>query len=202
MSRWSPAQEHPIDVFRRYTQQVDRWFDRMLDQWGGSGSTAGGMSQGVRWPALETFDRGNELVIRAEMPGMRRDDVRVEMVGDVLTIEGERRSESEAEGGRGMRRESCRFYREIAVPPDLDGSRLRARMDDGVLELTLPYREERRARQIEIESGRSEPYGSERGTRVSERGTSERGERGERGERTERGERGTPESREHAGSRR
>ncbi len=57
----------PIDMIRRYTREMDRWFDRKLDQWSGQERGAG-----MRWPALEKLDRGNELVIRAELPGMKR----------------------------------------------------------------------------------------------------------------------------------
>ncbi len=141
----------PIDMIRRYTREMDRWFDRKLDQWSGQEPGAG-----MRWPALEKLDRGNELVIRAEMPGMKREDVRVQVIGDTLVIAGERRNERERESGRGRYDSEWsygRFSREIPIPQDVDSSRLRAHMDDGVLELTLPYREERRARDIEIERG-------------------------------------------------
>src|SRR5699024_7755539 len=113
----------------------------------------------MRWPAIETFDRDHQMVIRVELPGMRREDVRVRVVGDTLLIEGERRAEHE-ETREGMRRSEWsygQFSRQIPLPgSDVDVDRLNARMKDGVLEITLPYRKERRDRHVEIseESGR------------------------------------------------
>jgi HSP20 family protein len=153
MSQWEPEREyglHPIDMFRRYTREMDRMFDRFLENVGGRGMGGG------RWPAIEMFERGDQMVVRAELPDMKREDVRVRMVGDRLLIEGERRSERmESDPERqGMRRSEWsygQFSRELMVPSDVDTTRLRARMQNGVLEITMPFREERRIRDIEIE---------------------------------------------------
>ena len=119
----------------------------------------GGFGTSMRWPAIELFDRDHHLVIRVEMPGMRREDVHVRVVGDTLLIEGERRVEN-TERREGMHRSEWNyghFSREIPIPSDVvDANQLTARMRDGVLEITLPYRQERRAREIEIHEDRPE----------------------------------------------
>jgi HSP20 family protein len=132
---------HPFEVMRRYSREMERMFEGLA---------------GARWPALEVFDRDDQRVVRAELPGMKREDVHVRVVGNTLVIEGERR----ADGERTSRSEwrYGRFSREIPIASELDSSRLTARMSDGVLELSLPYREARRAREIRIEDG--EPSGT------------------------------------------
>ena len=137
----------PIEAFRRYSQEMDRIFDRMFDRWGLSG--LGGM----RWPAIEMFERENQLIVRAELPGMKREDVRVRVAGDTLVIEGERRAEGE-QSRQGEHRSEWsygHFQREIMIPSEVDSSKLKARMHNGVLELTMPFKEERRSRDVQIE---------------------------------------------------
>jgi HSP20 family protein len=160
---------HPLDLFRRYTREMDRMFDRMLGGWGFGGS--GGM---MHWPAIESFDRDDLHFVRAEMPGMKPEDVRVRTVGDTLVIDGERRSETPGErtGARRSEWSYGRFHRELSIPGELDASKMRARMTDGVLEISMPYREGRRAREIEIERGES---AREVGRDVGREETSRRG---------------------------
>jgi len=128
---------HPFEMMRRYSQDMER----MFENWGLAGS---------RWPALEMFDRNDDWIVRAELPGMKRDDVHVRVIGNSLVIEGERRS---AEGTPRSEWRYGKFSREIRIPHDLDPSRLTAHMKDGVLELSLPYREPRHVREIRIEEG-------------------------------------------------
>jgi HSP20 family protein len=134
------------DVFRRYSSEMDR----MFGDWGlrGPGS--------LRWPAIEMFDRENEMVIRVELPGIQPDDVHVRQVGDDIVIEGERRTEREQDR-RGTRRSEWsygRFSRQIPLPSDLDAEDLSARMHDGILEIMVPYKEGHRSREIPIERNR------------------------------------------------
>ena len=153
-------------------------------------SLAAGRPQGVqgyqgypgatqRWaPQLEVFQRGNELVVRADLPGMRPDDVQIDVEDGVLTISGERREENE-ERERGFYRSERSygaFSRSIALPDDVDEERVQARYEHGVLEVTvpMPQPQARRGRRVEIQSGAS---GSVAGTR-SASGASTEGARG------------------------
>ena len=146
LGRWN-LEHGPFEVLRRYGREMDR----MFDNW----RYGGGMGMPFsRWPAIEMFERDNEVIVRVELPGMQREDVHVRTLGHTLVIEGERRDENrDTRGGNVNRSEWSygRFTREIMIPPDVDASKLTARMRHGVLELTLPYREERRAREIEIQ---------------------------------------------------
>jgi HSP20 family protein len=125
---------------------------------GGTGMTRQGMGQGAGqalWsPQLDVFRRGDELVVRADLPGLAKDDVTVDLEEGVLTIRGERRQDAQEdrEGYYWSERSYGGFERSIALPEGIDESQAKASFRDGVLEVTLPAPkpEERRARRIEI----------------------------------------------------
>ncbi len=110
-------------------------------------------------PSVEVFQRGDEFVVRADLPGLRRDDVTVEITEDVLTIEGERREERQdrQEGYYRSERSYGSFYRTIPLPEGAISESARADFKDGVLEVIVqaPPHEVSRGRRIEI--GRGEP---------------------------------------------
>ena len=116
--------------------------------------SSGAVGSRSSWmPQVEVLQRGSDLVLRADLPGLRREDVHVEIDDDLLTISGERRyeSESEEEGLYHSERSYGRFSRSIPLPPGTDEEACQARFTDGVLEVTVPLPQERsRARRIEI----------------------------------------------------
>jgi HSP20 family protein len=103
---------------------------------------AGGLQsmQGLWSPQVELFERGNNLIIRADLPGLSRDDIDVEIEDDALVIRGERRNEfeDEQEGYYRSERSYGSFYRAIPLPDNVDASQCNATFKDGVLEVTLP----------------------------------------------------------------
>jgi HSP20 family protein len=105
-------------------------------------------------PAVEVLEKGDKLVVRAEVPGVSKDDVSIDVTDDVLTIQGERRQESEDRGEGFYRSERAygRFLRTIPLPEGTDPDKAEARFKDGVLEVTLPApkRETKRGRKIAI----------------------------------------------------
>jgi HSP20 family protein len=159
----------PMSLMQRMAEDLDR----LLDQFGfglGLGSQRGsalsaargagqpGLLRGLQsvWsPQVEVFRRGSELVVRADLPGMNRDDVQVDVDNDVLTISGERRQENEEnrEGVFRSERSYGQFYRAIPLPENVDASKVKASFNDGVLEVTapLPKEEQRRSTRIAIE---------------------------------------------------
>jgi HSP20 family protein len=106
-------------------------------------------------PQMDVFRRGDELVVRADLPGLSRDDVNVDIEDDVLTIQGERRQENEEnrEGIYRSERSYGSFYRAIPLPEGIDADQAKATFKDGVLEVTLPAprEQQRRGRRVEIE---------------------------------------------------
>lgn len=113
-------------------------------------------SQQDQWlPQVEVFERGDKLVVRADLPGLNKDDVDVEIDDGVLTISGERKDEHEEsrEGFYRSERSYGRFYRTISLPDGVDPDRTDASFKNGVLEISFdaPKQEEtRKAKRIQV----------------------------------------------------
>jgi HSP20 family protein len=147
----------PFSVIKRFGEEMDRLFgDFGLDR---SWIPPALMGEGGRtWaPEVEIFERDGELVVRADLPGLKREDVKVELTDEGLTIEGERRSEHE-ENGEGYYRSERNygnFYRRLPLPEGVDPDDATAKFHDGVLEVTMPARKPvaRAARKLAIQEG-------------------------------------------------
>jgi HSP20 family protein len=115
---------------------------------------AAALDQAVWAPQVEMFRRGDRIVVRADLPGLRKDDVRVEVDDGVLTISGERSEEHEEDRGDFYRSERSygQFYRAIPLPEGVTADQAEATFKDGVLEVTIPApkQSERKARQVQI----------------------------------------------------
>jgi HSP20 family protein len=139
----------PFELMRRFTDELDRAFEGL--------GLARGAGEVEMWtPSVEIFERDNNLIVRAELPGLDKDDVRVELTDDGLVIEGERRRESEErrEGGYRSEIEYGHFYRLIPLPEGANIDQAQARMNNGVLEVAIPMAEARRQRRsIPVETG-------------------------------------------------
>jgi HSP20 family protein len=164
----------PFALMRRMMDDMDRVFEDfgfgrglgrelgfgrgLLSPLGSTGTDLwGDVSGGVPalWsPAVEVLERGDNLVVRAEIPGVSREDVSIEVTDDALTIEGERRQESEDRGEGLYRSERSygRFLRSIPLPEGVDADKAEANFKDGILEVTLPApkRERKRGRKLTI----------------------------------------------------
>ena len=109
---------------------------------------------GVWTPRIETLRRGDELVVRADLPGVKKEDVHVDVEGGVLTLSGERRQRHEERRDGVYRSEQSygSFFRSIPLPEDVDGERITATLEDGVLEVIVPLPEQKqqRGRRIQI----------------------------------------------------
>jgi len=134
-------------LFDRWNQEMDGLF---------SDAAFGGATPRGAWsPQLEVFQRGNDLVVRADLPGIQKDDIHVDVKDNILTIEGERRQENEEENEGWYRNERSygSFCRAVALPEGAIGDSAKATFTNGVLEVILqaPPKEARRGRQISIE---------------------------------------------------
>jgi len=137
-------------IFQRWNDEMDRFFSDF-----GLGRNRLAGAQGALWsPQVEVFQRGNELIVRAELPGLSKDDVKVEINDNVLTIQGERKQEHEEEREGWYRNERSygSFYRAIPLPEGTIGDSAKASFKNGVLEITLqaPPQEVSRGRRLEI----------------------------------------------------
>jgi HSP20 family protein len=130
---------------------MNRLFNTFFDP------TAAGNGEIMRsWiPAMDLVEEGNHLVLRADVPGIDEDDIKVELEDNVLTISGERGSDHEEheEGYRRLERAFGRFSRSLALPEPIEPDRIEARLEQGVLELRIPKPEERKPQRVAINVG-------------------------------------------------
>ncbi|HEX6117013.1 MAG TPA: Hsp20/alpha crystallin family protein [Solirubrobacterales bacterium] len=148
--RYDPVRE--IDSLQG---EVNRLFDGFF------GTRSSGRNGAVsRWiPAMDLVERGDEFVLRADLPGMSEDDVSIEIKDNVLTISGERRAEHEEEGESFYRAERAfgGFTRTLTLPEGIDPDAVKAKFDAGVLEVRVPKPAERKPHRVQISSGSGEP---------------------------------------------
>jgi HSP20 family protein len=106
----------------------------------------------VRAPRIDLIDKETEVLVRAELPGIKREDVSLELAGDRLTVRGEHRHEEKTEEGDLLRAEISRssFSRTIALPVGVDAEHVTAELKEGVLEVHLPKVEKTERKRIEI----------------------------------------------------
>jgi HSP20 family protein len=138
----------PFGLMRRFSEEMDRLFGGSL------ASRATNLMGGVWSPQVEMFERDNELVVRVDLPGLTKDDVKVEMSDDGISIEGERRNENEERGEGFYRSERSygKFYRRLPLPEGVEAKDANAAFKNGVLEITMPASKqtESRRRRLEI----------------------------------------------------
>lgn len=176
----SPSEmlSNPFAVMRRMHEDMDRIFSQAF----GGGMMSGGESQEagsglMSWsPAIEVRQQGNELVVHAELPGLKPEEVQVEVNEDALIIQGERKQDQSSDQGGVHRTERRygRFYRAIPLPEGVDADQAKAAFNHGVLEVTVPLpQQQTRRRQIPI-SGTGSGSSSQDSTRQSgtQQGTS------------------------------
>jgi len=149
----------PFSLFRRMTEELDRMTS-------GEGGT-GGNELRAWTPTIEVEQRDNNYIVRAELAGVQPDDVTVEVTEDAIVLSGERREERDVErGGRRMtERRYGQFYRAIPLPEGAQADQVKARFENGMLEVTIPTQEKRSGRrQIQVEgSGGGGAAGSHSG---------------------------------------
>lgn len=106
-------------------------------------------------PAMDIEETEKEYVIKADLPAIRREEVKVGIADGVLTVEGERKQEKEEKGRKFHRIERSfgRFVRKIAVPTDVDQQKVTAVFTDGVLNLHLPKTEAAKSKTVDIKVG-------------------------------------------------
>lgn len=105
-------------------------------------------------PAVDVYEDRDKISIRAELPGMKQQDIQLAIEGNTLTISGERKREEERKEGDTFRSERFygRFQRSITLPRPVDTGKINATYKDGVLTVTCPKSEEAKPRQIEVKT--------------------------------------------------
>jgi len=146
----------PFEMFRRLDEDMDRLFHQI---WGGGRSLMRGRgadAQAMWVPQVELREEGGKLHVCADLPGLKKEDVKLSLEGDQLIVQGERQSSRE-EGQQGSsfyhsERSYGSFYRSIPLPEGVDPQTVKADFKDGVLDVTFdaPRRPQQQSRQIDI----------------------------------------------------
>lgn len=104
-------------------------------------------------PAVDVYENDDTIVVKAELPGMEKDQIAVDVQGRVLSIKGERASDNEINEGRYYRRERThgRFERALTLPAEVNPESIKAEYKDGILKVEVPKPEERKARKITVQ---------------------------------------------------
>ena len=158
------ASSTPVGLMRRMMEDMDQLFSNFTS-WpdtrrqeslprGGQSALQPSSLRSLWAPQVELFERDNNVVVRADLPGLSRDDVDVEIEDDALIIRGERHNDvdEEQEGYYRSERSYGSFYRAIPLPEGVDSNACKATFKDGVLEVTVPKPQQRvsRGRKIEV----------------------------------------------------
>jgi HSP20 family protein len=137
---------NPFTLMRRMTEEMDRAFQN---------SNGANVGTALWVPAIEVSQREGQYVVRAELPGLKPEDVQLNLTDEGLVLEGERKFEREVDKG-GIRRTEMRygrFYRLIPLPDGANADQVRAKFENGVLEVTVPLAEEAiKRRRIQVET--------------------------------------------------
>jgi HSP20 family protein len=142
----TPFSMNPFAMLRRMTEEMGR-----------ASSARGGDRPQAAWaPTIEITATEGNVIIRAELPGLKPEEVKIEAIDDTLVIEGERKFEQEDARSHRTERMYGRFYRVIQLPEGADVEQARARFQDGILEVTVPVKEpQSNRREIPIDTGAS-----------------------------------------------
>jgi HSP20 family protein len=137
-----------FDRFAVLRGELDRLFD---SSFGPAFRTPGSLS---RWtPALDVYQDKDQFNVVAELPGLKKEDIELSLHDGVLTISGERKQEKKGEEGYKNERFFGRFQRSVTLPSSVDGDKVRATYQDGILKVVLPKAEEAKPKQIEVSVG-------------------------------------------------
>jgi HSP20 family protein len=142
LTKWNPGRDYLV-----LQDRINRLFS---DAYGGE---EGLMNKGTWIPPVDIFQNGkDELVLKAELPDMKREDIKITIDNDTLTISGDKKVTDEVKDEQFHRieRRYGSFSRSFSLPPTVDPTKVSAEYKNGVLTLRLPLRDEAKPRQINV----------------------------------------------------
>ena len=151
LTRWQrPDLNWPGVGFGRLSSlrdEIDRLFEAPLAAFTRQQQLFSGWS-----PALDVYEQKDNVVVRAELPGMKKEEIEVSLHDNTLSISGERKSETKHKDAESYRSERFfgRFQRTVALPAPVAADRVKAQYKDGVLSIVLPKTEEAKPKHIDV----------------------------------------------------
>jgi HSP20 family protein len=142
ISRWTPVTDMAAE-FLNMQKDIDRMFDRFR----GEGPEISGLA-----PSVDVVENDDNFLLSVELPGVRKEDVKITVADGVLTVRGEKKQEQERKNGSYHRLERSfgTFERSFTLPTAVQDGRIEAGFSDGVLTITVPKAEQAKVREIEV----------------------------------------------------
>ena len=142
--KWNPWREMPA-LHNRINRMFDDPFFRI-------GRMADEEGLGMWNPAVDLYEEDDTFVIKAELPGIKKDDIQVDLKDRVLTVSGERTHDNEVKEENYYRRERSygKFQRAFTLPVEVDSEKIKAEFKDGVLQIEVPKPEDKKTRRVTV----------------------------------------------------
>jgi HSP20 family protein len=149
--RWNPHRElanFPTDILSMQ-REINKMFDGFFR---GSMPDEGELLPSAWTPAVDVAEHENEFVVKVELPGVTKDDVKITMQDNILTVRGEKKQEKETKDSSYHRVERAygSFQRSFTLPTPVKNDKIEATYQDGILTVNLPKAEEAKRKQIEV----------------------------------------------------
>jgi HSP20 family protein len=150
LTRWQRPEVATWPGFGRLTNlqdEIERLFQEPLAEWSKGSQLLSGWT-----PRLDVYEDKDNVYVKAELPGMKREEIEISLHDGTLSISGERKIESEREGADLYRSERFfgRFQRSVSLPTPVAVDKVNAQYKDGILTIALPKSEEAKPRKIEV----------------------------------------------------
>jgi HSP20 family protein len=149
--RWKPRRSmSTLGDLIGIQDEMNRLFDMTLGQ---RPFESMGLFEGDWTPAIDVFEDESKIVVKAELPGMTHEDVDVSILGETLTIKGEKKKEEEKKEKNYHRLERAygSFQRSVTLPPSVTSDKAKASFENGILEIEMPKKEEAKPKQIKVD---------------------------------------------------
>ena len=142
--KWSPWREMPT-LQNRFNHLFNDPFFR-------AGQMDDDAGMGLWNPAVDLYEKDGHFMIKAELPGVDKKDIKIDLQDRLLTLSGERTFDNEVEEENYYRRERSygKFQRAFTLPADVDSDKIKAEFKDGVLQIEVPKPEEKKAKQVTV----------------------------------------------------
>jgi HSP20 family protein len=144
----TPERWEPFTEFEQVTERMRRLLEQTFGGFGSPGSLA--TERGAWSPLVDLDEEDDASVIEAELPGVKPEDVNIELVGNELMITGELKQKERKGTVRRQTRRTGRFDYRVSLPSHVDSQKVEAKLNDGVLEVRVPKSEKAQRRRIQI----------------------------------------------------
>ncbi|MCM8803722.1 MAG: Hsp20/alpha crystallin family protein [Candidatus Omnitrophica bacterium] len=141
LARWNPIKE-VLDLRDDFDRLIDRFFSKDFDIW-----------EGPRTFDVDIYQDAENIILKAEIPGMNKEDISISLTEDTVTISGKKTEEKKIERENYLRKEikTGSFSRSFTLPCAVDREKVKASYKNGVLEIVLPKSEKEKAKEVKIE---------------------------------------------------